>query len=83
MHVRAGHQRRSVLSAGVLAFLILLFAGCGDETSTPSASSAPQETQLRSAPAVLAPELVGTWDTRKWLDRIRVTADRAHVRVLA
>ncbi len=69
MHVRAGHHRRGVWSAGVLAFLILLFAGCGDEASTPSASSAAQETQLRSAPVVLAPELVGTWDTRTWLDQ--------------
>jgi hypothetical protein len=72
MHLRVGHQRRSVWSAGVLAFLFLLFAGCGDDASTPSASSLSQETQPRSAPAALAPlppELVGTWKTSKWLDQ--------------
>jgi hypothetical protein len=59
----------------------LLFAGCGDEASTPSASSLTQETQPRltqetqprSAPptalAPLPPELVGTWKTSKWLDQ--------------
>jgi hypothetical protein len=65
-----------------LAFLFLLFAGCGDEASTPSASSSPQETlsqdtllqetQPRNTLAVLAPlppELVGTWETEKWLDQ--------------
>jgi hypothetical protein len=55
-----------------LAFLFLLFAGCGDEASTPSASSLSQETQPRSAPSALAPlppQLVGTWKTSKWLDQ--------------
>ena len=77
MHLRAGHQRRSSWPAGVLAFLFLLFAGCGDEASTPSASSLSQETlsqetQPRSTLAVLAPlppELVGNWTTSKWLDQ--------------
>jgi hypothetical protein len=72
MHLRAGHQRRSVWPAGVLAFLFLLFAGCGDEASTPSASSLSQETQSGSAPPALAPlppELVGTWETETWLDQ--------------
>jgi hypothetical protein len=72
MHLRAGHQRRSVWPAGVIAFLFVLFAGCGDEASTPSASSLSQETQPPSAPAALAPlppELVGTWKTSKWLDQ--------------
>ena len=82
MHLRAGQQRRSVWPAGVLAFLFLLFAGCGDEASTPSASSLPQETlsqetlpqetQPPSATAEVAPlppELVGTWETEKWLDQ--------------
>jgi hypothetical protein len=72
MHLRAGHKRRSVWPAGVFAFLFLLFAGCGDEASTPSASSLSQETQPSSAPAALAPlppELVGTWKTSKWLDQ--------------
>ena len=72
MHPHAGHQRGRVWPAGVLAFLFLLFAGCGDEASTPSASSLSQETQPRSAPVTLAPlppELVGTWETSKWLDQ--------------
>lgn len=72
MHLRTAHQRRSVWPAGVLAFLILLFAGCGDEASTPSASSLSQESQSRSAPAALEPlppTLVGTWETEKWLDQ--------------
>jgi hypothetical protein len=72
MHLRAGHKRRSVWPAGVLAFLFLLFAGCGDEASTPSASSLSQETQPRGATAALAPlppELVGTWETSHWLDQ--------------
>jgi hypothetical protein len=60
----------------------LLLAGCGDEASTPSASSLAQETlaqetlsqetQPPSATAALAPlppELVGTWETEKWLDQ--------------
>lgn len=72
MHLRTGHQRRGVWPAGVLAFLLLLFAGCGDEASTPSASSFSQETQQPSAPAALEPlpsDLVGSWETEKWLDQ--------------
>lgn len=60
MYLRAGHQRRSIWPAGVLAFLFLLLAGCGDEASTPS------ETEPR---APLPPELVGTWTTSTWLDQ--------------
>ena len=51
---------------------LLLLAGCGDEASTPSASTLSQETQPRSTPTALAPlppELVGTWKTSKWLDQ--------------
>ena len=72
MHLRAGHKRRSVWPAGVLAFLFLLFAGCGNEASTPPATSSSQETQPGSATTVLAPlpdELVGTWETETWLDQ--------------
>jgi hypothetical protein len=72
MHLSTGHERRSVWPAAVLAFLFLWFAGCGDEASTPSVSSLSQETQPRSAPAALEPlppELVGTWETEKWLDQ--------------
>jgi hypothetical protein len=71
-HLRAGHKRTSVWPAGVLAFLFLLFAGCGDEASTPSTSSLSQETQPGGATAVLEPlppELVGTWETETWLDQ--------------
>ncbi len=38
----------------------------------PSASSSSPETQQPSAPAAVAtlpPELIGTWDTLKWLDQ--------------
>ena len=73
MHLLAGHQRRSVGPVGVLAFLFLLFPGCGgNEASTPAASSLSQETQPTTAPAALpplSPELVGTWKTSKWLDQ--------------
>jgi hypothetical protein len=61
MHLAAGHRRRSVWAAGLSAFLFLLFAGCGDQASTPPASSPPSassftpETQPDSAPAALAP----------------------------
>lgn len=61
-----------IVALAVAAFLFSLLAGCGDEASTPSASSFPQETQPFSAPAApapLPPELVGTWKTSKWLDQ--------------
>jgi hypothetical protein len=61
-----------IVALAVAAFLFSLLAGCGDEASTPSASSLSQETQPRSAPAApapLPPELVGTWKTSKWLDQ--------------
>ena len=61
-----------IAALAVAPFLFLSLAGCGDEASTPSASSLSQETQPRSAPAALAslpPELVGTWTTSKWLDQ--------------
>jgi hypothetical protein len=51
----------AVLTAA--AFLALLLAGCGDEASTPSASSLSQEAQP------LPTELVGTWTTSHWLDQ--------------
>jgi len=72
MHLRAGHGRRSVWPAGVLALLLLLVGGCGDEASTPSASSPAPATQAGSPPEALAPlpaELVGTWETSTWLDQ--------------
>jgi hypothetical protein len=72
MHLRGRRQRRSVWPTGILAVLVLFFAGCGNEASTPSASSSSQETQPRSATSALAPlppELVGTWKTSKWLDQ--------------
>jgi hypothetical protein len=59
----------TLTSAG---FLCLLLAGCGNEASTPSASTLSQETQPRTAPEALAPlppELVATWSTSTWLDQ--------------
>ena len=61
-----------IVALVVAAFLVSLLAGCGDEASTPSASSLSEGTQPRSAPAApapLPPELVGTWKTSKWLDQ--------------
>jgi hypothetical protein len=58
-----------IVALGVAAVLL---AGCGEEASTPSASSLSDETQPRSAPAApapLPPELVATWTTSKWLDQ--------------
>jgi len=60
---------RATLTA---AFLFLLLAGCGNEASSPSASSVSQDTRPRNPPATLAPlptELVGTWTTSHWLDQ--------------
>ena len=64
----------SRLTRGTLtaAFLFLLLAGCGNEASSPSASSVSQDTRPRNPPATLAPlptELVGTWTTSHWLDQ--------------
>lgn len=61
-----------IVALAVAAFLFSLLAGCGDEASTPSASSLSEGTQPRSAPAApapLPPELVGTWKTSTWLDQ--------------
>jgi len=52
--------------------LLLLAAGCGDDSSTPSAATTSQETQPQSSPAATAPlppELVGTWTTSQYLDQ--------------
>jgi hypothetical protein len=73
LYGNAGSRGVRVVSRLILAtltaaaFLVLLLAGCGDEASTPSAS-----TQPNSAPAglePLPPELVGTWTTSTWLDQ--------------
>ena len=72
IHLRAEHQRNRVWANGVFALLLFLVAACGDETSTPSASSLPKETLPPSVSAALAPlpsELVGTWVTSTWLDQ--------------
>lgn len=64
MHLPAGHKRTSLRQAGALACLFILFAGCGEETSTPTVPTSSQETETGSAPPALAPlpaELVGTW----------------------
>jgi len=72
MRLRAWPQRGIVWPAAALAFLFLLFAGCGgDETATPSSSSTVlQETQPETEPSntavaltPLPPQLVGTWTT--------------------
>ena len=62
MHRHTGGPRL----AGVLAFLVLLFAGCGNEVSTPPTSSVSPGTQSGGVPEglpPLSPELVGTWST--------------------
>lgn len=72
MHLPAGHKRRSLWQAGALAFLFILFAGCGEEASAPPAPGTSQETPTSSAPAALAPlpaELVGTWKVSASLDQ--------------
>jgi hypothetical protein len=72
MHLPAGHKRRSLRQAGALAFLFILFAGCGEEASAPPAPSSSQETQPPTALAALAPlpaELVGTWKVSASLDQ--------------
>ena len=72
MHLSAGLERRSTWLSGVLASLLLLFAGSSDEASTPSASSLSQETRPPSATVASTPlptDLVGTWKTSKWLDQ--------------
>jgi hypothetical protein len=59
----AGLRRRGIVLAGALALLLALLAGCGEEASTPTASTVSQGTQP-GAPAdlpPLAPELVGAW----------------------
>src|SRR5512134_318647 len=58
-----GVSRLTLATLTTAAFLFLLLAGCGDETSTPSVSSLSQETQP------LPTELVGTWTTSTWLDQ--------------
>jgi hypothetical protein len=61
--VAHGVSRLILATLTTAAFLFLLLAGCGDEASTPSASSLSQETQP------LPRELVGTWTTSTWLDQ--------------
>jgi hypothetical protein len=61
-----GVSRLVLATLTTAAVLCLLLAGCGDEASTPSASSLSQETQPR---APLPRELVGTWKTSTWLDQ--------------